>query len=168
MFKRTAAALACIALLAPMTACGNGDDDKAAKALSASLSKGKQFEVSKKEADCIGEKMVDKIGVEQLQKYKLLTKDLKVDDNLDSIKMNKDDANSAAESISDCADAEKLMEKVLTGGAGGNEAAKKCITDFLTEDVVQKLLAASFAGDQKAATDLVQKPMMECAQKAAQ
>lgn len=163
MFKRTAAILACVAMLFPLAGCGN-DDQAAADALSDSLMKGNQFKVEKKEADCIGKKMVDKIGVDQLQEYKLLTKDLKVA-KLDNIKMSKKDSNSAADSITGCTDAEKMVEQLLTGSVT-DAAAKTCITDVVDDKIVHTLLAASFSGDSSEATKLLQDPMMECAKKA--
>lgn len=164
MLNRTAAILAALALLVPLAGCGNGDDDKAAKALSASLMEGSQFKVQKKEADCIGKEMVSKIGVDQLQDYKLLTKDLKVA-KLDNIKMSKKDSDSAADSITGCTDAEVMVEKLLTGSVS-DTAAQKCITDLVDEKIVHTLLAASFSGDSSEATTLLQGPMMECAKKA--
>ena len=164
MLKRTAAILACSALLFPLSACGNGDDEKASEALSDSLMKGNQFKVEKKEADCIGDKMVSKIGVDKLQDYKLLTKDLKVA-KLDQVKMSKKDSNSAADSITDCTDAETMVEKLLTGSVS-DAKAKKCISDVVDDKIVHTLLAASFSGDSSEATKLLQGPMMECAKKA--
>ncbi len=164
MLKRTAAILACLALFFPLAGCGNNDDEKAAKALSDSLMKGNQFKVKKKEADCIGDKMVSKIGVDKLQEYKLLTKDLEIA-KLDNIKMSKKDSSSAADSITGCTDAEQMVEKLLTGSVT-DATAKKCIADVVDDKIVHTLLAASFSGDSSEATKLLQGPMMECAKKA--
>lgn len=163
--KRTATVLAGAILLCGMAGCGNDDEATAAKNLSASLAKGGQFGDKKADADCIGEKMVESIGVENLQKSGLLTKDLKVDESIGDIKMSKKNAEGAAKAITGCTDTEALYEKLLTSSADLAPAVKKCVTDFVTESAVEKVLAAEFAGDTSAREELLQKPMMECARK---
>ena len=163
--KRIATALACAVLLLAIAGCGNQDEEKAAKNLSASLSKGGQFGDNKKDADCIGERMVETIGIEKLQKSGLLKKDLTVDENIGDLQMSKADAKRAATAITECTDTEALYEKLLTSSADLAPVVKKCVTDFVTEDAVEEVLAAEFAGDTTARTELLQKPMMECARK---
>lgn len=163
--KRITTALACAGLFLAMAGCGNDDEEKAAKNLSASLSKGGQFGDNKKDADCIGEQMVERIGIERLQKAGLLTKELTVDESIGDLQMSKPDAKRAAKAITGCTDTEALYEKLLTSSAELSPAVKTCVTDFVTEEAVEKVLAAEFAGDTKARTDLLQKPMMECAKK---
>ncbi|RYE80273.1 MAG: hypothetical protein EOO74_02400 [Myxococcales bacterium] len=163
--KRLAVALTCTTLLFTLVGCGNQDDEKAAKSLATSLTKGGQFGDKKDEADCIGKEMVDSIGIEDLQKSGLLTKDLTVDESISDIKMAKADAENAAKSITGCTDTEALYEELLTSSAQLKPAVKKCVTDFITKDVVQKVLAAEFAGDTSARETLLQKPMVECSKK---
>jgi ABC-type phosphate/phosphonate transport system substrate-binding protein len=163
--KRISVALAAMALMLVATACGNDDDEKAARSLSASLAKSNQFGDKQDEADCIGRAMVDSVGVENLQKAGLLTKDLTVDESMGDVKMEKGDAAKAARSITGCTDTEALYENLLTSSADLTPEVKKCVTDFITKETVEKVLAAEFAGDTSARTELLQKPMMECAEK---
>ena len=46
------------------------------------------MQVKQKDADCIGNGLVDKVGTEQLQKYGLLTKDLKLNKDVTTVKMS--------------------------------------------------------------------------------
>ena len=48
--------------------------------------------LKQKEADCIGKGLVDKIGTDQLKKYKLLTKDNKASKDVTAVKMSAGDA----------------------------------------------------------------------------
>ena len=87
--KKTLVAAGAVVLALGLSSCGGGsnDDDAAAsKALSDSIMKSQKsgndaasslLTLKQKEADCIGDGLVDKIGTDQLQKYKLLTKDNK-------------------------------------------------------------------------------------------
>lgn len=163
--KRISVALASAALLFVATGCGNDDDEKAARSLSASLAKSNQFGDKQDEADCIGRAMVDSVGVENLQKAGLLTKDLTVDESIGDIEMAKADAAKAAKSITGCTDTEALYEELLTSSAELTPVVRKCVTDFITKETVEKVLAAEFAGDTSARTELLQKPMTECAKK---
>ena len=77
--KTTLAAAAATLLALSLSACGAGNDDaEASKAISASIMKSQNasgneaasqlLSLKKKEADCIGDGLVDKIGTDQLQR----------------------------------------------------------------------------------------------------
>lgn len=168
MFSRTSALLCSALLVLTVTGCGNGEEKKATENLSKSLSQGgnKQFQLTESDADCIAERLVDELGVDRLKKSGLLTEDLEVDEELGSMKMEKKDADTAAKAITGCTDMEERYEQVLTASAQVDAATKKCVTDVITEDVAEKVLAGEFRGDSKVRNELLMKPLMECAKKA--
>lgn len=162
---RTTAVLTGALLLLTLAGCGTQDEETAAQSLSASLAKGGQFGNKPGDADCIGEELVASVGVEKLQKSGLLTQDLQVDESIGDINLSREDAADAAEAIAGCTDVEALYEELLTSSADLTPAVRKCVTDFVTEETVRKVLAAEFAGDTSAREDLLQQPMIDCAAK---
>ena len=155
------------ALLLTLTACGgNGDDDKAAKAISDSIMKDQQsagasdvFTMKQKEADCIGQGFVDEIGTEDLQKYGFLTKDLKTAEGLQTVKMSTEDAKAASDTLFDCADVQQMMMQSM----GDLDAkTKDCIEGVMTEDALRDLFTKMFSGKQEEAGQDLIAPMMKC------
>lgn len=166
--KKTNALLAgsALALSLALTGCGNGDDDKAAKAIAASMmeSNDETFKVEQKDADCVGEGFVDKIGVDKLKKYGVLTDDLKAKDaGLDgSVTMEAGDADKAADVVVGCVDTKKMFTDSMAKDSGVTEDQKKCMTDALDDDAMKKMFSLIFQGkDEEAGKDLVG-PMMAC------
>lgn len=159
---RTAGGIA--ALVVALSACGAGDDAKAAKAISDEIMSQSDdtFDVDRKQADCLGEGFVDKIGVDQLTEYGLLTDDLKTDTDLGDVTMSKKDADAAADVFVDCVDVAKLMQ----GSMGLSEldpAVAECVAGVMTEDVVHDAMAASFRGeDEGAALEKLFEPLTKC------
>lgn len=163
---RILSTLVCAVLLLPLTACGNGDEEKAKKAISTMMrdegTAGQKL--SKKEADCVGDRLVDGIGIEKLQEYDLLTEDLKANkDTSDDIKMSKKDAGSAASALVDCVD----LVKAVTESAGTqfNAEQKACLEKTITKSLLREMFTSLFQGQGEAATKAILTPMMECAQK---
>lgn len=163
---KTLASAALAGLLFTLTACGSGDDEKAATAISDSIieeQKGAEgsnvFKLERKEADCIGEGFVDKIGTDQLQEYGFLTEDLKTAKQLTNVEMSTEDAESASDTLFECAD----VQKMLTQAMGDVDAkTKACIEDVLTEDALRTLFTKMFSGKQEEAGRELIEPMMKC------
>ena len=124
--KKTLAAVAAAALTLTLSSCGGNDDAEASQALSASIMKAQAsssdnasslLSLKKKEADCIGDGLVDKIGTEQLKKYKMLTSDNKASKDVTSVKMSADDAKKALNETS--------LRAMFTHVFTGDEAAAR-------------------------------------------
>ena len=157
-------------LLLVLTACGgiggNGDDEKASKAISDSIMKEQKasgssdvFQMKQEEADCIGDGFVDEIGTDKLKEYGFLTDDLKTADQLTDVKMSTEDARSAANTLFDCADVQKMMTESM---GDLDPKTKACIEDVMTEDALRDLFTKMFSGKQdEAGQDLIA-PMMKC------
>ena len=149
MKKLTAASVLGAALLS-LTACGgsgsssstdaasstrSAQDVKASKSISASIMKGQKaatgssqlFTMSQKDADCIGNGLVDKIGVEQLQTYKLLDKNLKTRNSVTNAKMSAKDAESASSVLFGCTDVQGMMKKAISKSGNLPPAMKPCV-----------------------------------------
>ena len=155
---RTIGAVAVLAL--GLAACGN-DEEAASKAISKSImeSNDENFEVTQQEADCVGDGMVDKIGVEKLTEYGIITEDLESSDGINNVEMSQDDAESAADVMADCAD----IKKIFTSAMGElPEEAQACVDENLDDEVIHEFLVAVFMNDQEAGQQGVMTALQEC------
>lgn len=160
---RTLGALLCVLLLVPTAAgCGNGDEDKAKKSLSKMMLGGDdELSLSKKEADCTAGELVDKVGLEKLKKYDIITKDNTANKKPDDVKMSKGDADKAATAITSCINVVDAVTK--SAGKNFSAAQKKCLEKELTQDVMHDMWSAYFRGDSEAASKALLTPVMKCA-----
>jgi hypothetical protein len=154
-----------------LSACGNSDDDEAAQNISDFLVKAQKspdlvsrfFAVKRKEADCIGKGLVDKIGTDQLQDYGLLDKDNKVKGSVTDLKMAEGDAKAATGVLFGCTDVVAMMKKATVASGMVPKNLRPCVNKTITKDNLRGLFVHVFEGDQDAARkDLVQ-PMTKCA-----
>jgi hypothetical protein len=150
--KKTMSAI-CLTLLVSLSACGNSDDDKAKENIKSSVlnenaSVAGGAKLSEKQADCFANGMVDDVGVEAMQKYKLLDKDLKIIKDANPTDMSEDDADATAEVITGCVDMKALITDQINASAKTDLTDKqsKCIDDAIDEDTIKKGLSASFQG----------------------
>ena len=155
---RTLGVVAVLALT--MTSCGQ-DEEAASQAISASImdSNDEAFEVSQEQADCIGDGMVEKIGVEKLTDYGIITEDLEAEDGIENVEMSEGDASSAADVMSGCAD----IRELFTSAMGDlPEAAQQCVDENLSDDVLHDFLVAVFMNDQEAGNQQLMGALQEC------
>jgi hypothetical protein len=162
MLRTTLRASGLVLLLA-LGACGSGDDDKAADAISKSLTaeNDETFEVTEEQADCVGDGFVDDIGTEQLTEYGILTDELEASDKALGTKMEKADAEAAAAVLVDCTDARKLFSDAMLAGQDVPEEAAACIDEALTDNIVEDFFTATFTQDTDLATEALA-PLQEC------
>jgi hypothetical protein len=156
--KKTLTAAVLTALAFTLSACGGNDDAEASKAISDSIMKSQNSQDSsasqflsmkRKDADCIGDGLVDKIGTEKLQKYGLLTKDNKTDKGVGDVKMSASDSESATGVLFDCTDVEGMMQTAITKSG--------------TEKNLRPMFTKIFQGKQEEAQKDLTTPMMKCA-----
>ena len=143
-----------------LTSCGQ-DDEAASKAISASImeSNDETFEVTQEEADCIGDGMVDKIGVEKLTDYGIITEDLKAEDGIENVEMSESDASSAADVMSQCAD----IKELFTSAMGDlPQEAQTCVEENLSDEVLHDFLTAVFMNDQEKGNQELMGALSEC------
>ena len=153
-----------------LSACGNGDDE-AAQNISDFLVKAQKspdlvsrfFVVKRKEADCIGKGLVDKIGTDQLQDYGLLDKDNKVKGSVTQLKMAEGDAKAATDVLFGCTDVVAMMKKATTSSGMVPKNLQSCVNTTITKDNLRGLFVHVFEGDQDAARKDLVEPMTKCA-----
>jgi hypothetical protein len=150
-----------VALLAlSLTACGQ-DEDAASRAISSSImeSNDETFEVTQEEADCIGDGMVEEIGVDKLTEYGIITEDLKAENSIENVEMSEGDAGSAADVMGECADIKELFTSAM--GELPQEA-QQCVDENLSDEVLHDFLVAVFMNDQEAGNQELMGALQEC------
>jgi hypothetical protein len=170
--RTTAVLLALVLALGTLlSACGNSDDDEAAQNISDFLVKAQKspdlvsrfFVVKRKEADCIGKGLVDKIGTDQLQDYGLLDKNNKVKGSVTQLKMAQGDAKAATGVLFGCTDVVAMMKKATSASGTVPKNLRPCVDKTITEDNLRVLFTHIFEGDQDAARKDFVQPMTKCA-----
>jgi len=159
-----AAVLVTVVLLLGLTSCG-GDDAEAASAISGSVMKAQQspssvvgqlLRLDRAGADCLGKGLVDKIGVDQLKAYHLLTTDLHPTD-VETVSMSKGDAEATTAVLFGCTDVSAMIRRIL-GRAKAPTAVKTCVSTALDDRTLRSMFTALFRGEEEQAkTDLVRK-----------
>ena len=164
MIRITATSIAVACLLA-LSACGGASDSDASDAISEALMSENDdtFALEQEQADCVGDGFVDKIGVEKLKEYGLLTEDLEPTDKSLDVKLEQEDAESAAEVLVGCTDAEKLFQDAMDVGEELPAEVQTCLDEALTEDVLEEFFTATFLQDQNAMSEAMT-PVLACQQ----
>lgn len=164
--RKTQALVLAGALAITLSACGGGADDdaRAAEAISQSMqdASDEDFTVDETQGDCVGEGLVDRIGVDKLTDYGLLSDDLTVDEDVTDVTMEQADADSAADVFVSCLDAEKMMSEELAAGEDLTEEQQACIAEVLDEDALQGMFSLIFQGKEDEATGELMGPLMSC------
>ena len=165
--KKTVAVL-CAAMFA-LTACGGGDDAEAKENIKASLlEQGGNLagtEVTEEQAGCVSDGMVDEVGVDKLQEYKLLDEEFKISEDAQPTDMEKGDAEALAAVFTGCVDMEKLFEEQFSSGAMADQLTEKqqnCLRDAVDADVIESALADTFQGKEADPTAGIQADLMAC------
>lgn len=174
---KTSLAAATATLLAlTLGSCGSNDDAEASQAISASIMKSQSssgdsasqlLSLKKKEADCIGSGLVDKIGTDQLKQYKLLTKDNKAGQNVTQVKMSKGDAESATDVLFGCTDVPAMMKKAMKDSGQVPAQMRACVDKTLNEQALRGMFTNVFQGNEEQARKDLITPMMRCARSGA-
>jgi len=184
----TASLAAVVTVLAlSLTACGGSGDDasqKASAAATASRSAEEQtasknisdgivgaqssgtasdvVQVGRKDADCIGDGLVDKIGVDKLQKYKILDKDLKAENDITQTTMSSTDAKAATDVFFSCTDMKALVNKAISGSGKLSSSIQSCIDKSLTDASLRAFLTATLEGKATEAQKALTQPLTKC------
>jgi len=151
---------AVVVLALSLTACGQ-DEEAASKAISDSIMKSNDqtFEVTQGEADCVGDGMVEEIGVDKLTEYGIITEDLKANDGIDNVEMSEGDAGSAADVMGDCAN----IKELFTSAMGDlPQEAQQCVDENLSDEVLHDFLVSIFMNDQEGGQQDLMGALQEC------
>ena len=130
---------------------GSGDDAKAAEAISASMmeSSDDAFTVDQEQADCVGKCLVDKVGVDQLKEYGLLTDDLQMNESVSDVTMNEADADTSADVIVGCIDAAQMMADQMGADDSLTDEQKECAGEALDDEAMKTLFSKMFQARRK-------------------
>lgn len=139
-------------LLLTLTACGGGDESQAQESIKASLLDNPDLaagtELTDEEAGCVSGGMVDDLGVEKLQEYKLLDDNAEVIEDASPDDFAAEDADALADTIVGCVDVEELLNEQM--GATMEQMTDEqatCITDAFDEDTIKAIISAGFQGE---------------------
>ena len=73
--------------------------------------------ITEEQADCVADGMVERIGVDRLRDYDILTEDLKVNQGIENVELARATPTPLADVFVDCIDIEALFEKQLAPAA---------------------------------------------------
>jgi hypothetical protein len=150
---------------------GGGDEDaKAAREISNAIvtqQKSAQgpaalLAIRRKDADCVGKGLVDKVGTDNLKKYGVLDKDGKAKKGVTDVKMSAADAASATDVLFGCVDVETRFEKGMAKSGNIAPQLRTCVNRVLTEKTLRSVFSDVFQGRQGAPQRLVG-PLTKCA-----
>ena len=154
----------------------SNDDAKAAKSISDSMvqatksgsSSSQLLSLNRKDADCIGTGMVDKVGTTQLQKYGMLTEDMEAGTAMAGLKMSKADAEATTDVVFGCTDVETMISKAINQTGTVPKKVQRCVDKTLTEERLRPMFTKIFQGQQAAAQQELTTPLLACAKRAQQ
>jgi hypothetical protein len=174
--KKSVAVL-CATMFA-LTACGGGGDGgteadpqsaEAKENIKASLleegGKLAGTKVTDEQAGCVSDGMVDEVGVDKLQEYKLLDDELKISEDAQPTNMEQGDAETLAGVFTDCVDMEKLFEEQFSSGPMADQLTQKqqdCLKDAVDAEVIESALADTFQGKEADPTAGIQADLLAC------
>ena len=165
--KKTVAVL-CAALFSLTASCGNDDEDQAKDNIKTALLEedaglAASADITEEQAECVSNGMVDELGVEKLQDYGLLNNDLEVQEDPQAADMDRGDAESMARVFVGCVDVEKIFqEQFAENGAGLSKKQQDCIRKAVDVEVIEKVLADTFQGEDADPTAQLQDELMAC------
>lgn len=157
----TSAAIASVAVIT-LSACGSSADPVASQA---KTSLAKELVTQATDASdpfkdqsvstCVANGLVDKIGVKQLQAYKLIDdKGNATDTKLENANASKTDATSFADTMFGCVGSDKMVaavkDSINSKMATAPASVKNCITTLLTADAVKGMIVAEAEGQTSA------------------
>jgi hypothetical protein len=161
---RVATTAASLFLMMPLVACGGGGDEAAAQAVADSFSNQDEpeFEVTQKQADCVGDGFVDELGVDRLKEYGIVTESLGEADNpVGDQKLPQDDAEKAAGVMTECLDGAEMFKQTFSTGEELSPEAAECFDKVLTDELLEEYYTAAFAEGEESAVEALT-PLEEC------
>ena len=172
MRTRSSRAVLILALVAARaTGCGDDSDrERATAALQAEILADAAMRsdqpVDTTQTRCVAEGMVDDLGLERLQRYQLLTEDLRADESLEGVELTPADADVLAEVFAGCMDVEALMERQIVAGLDlaprRQRRAEGCVEEKVTTEEVVGTMSLEFQGVENSAFDRLRTELARC------
>jgi hypothetical protein len=147
---------------------GGSDDAKASEAIADSIMKSgdgstKLLSMKRKDADCIGNGLVDEVGTAKLQKYGLLTEDNTSKGAINDVSMSAADAEATTNVLFGCTDVEAMMNAAVSESGSLPKKVKACVARTLTEKTLRPVFDQMFQGKQDEASKALTGPITRCA-----
>ena len=177
--KTLLAAAVLAAVTVSVAGCGGSDGDSdsaaadstAAQAISDSIVKEQKtpgspaalLSITSKQADCIGDGLVDEIGRKKLQKYGALTADNRPKGKVTEIAMSPADATKATDVLFGCADVEAMVEKAIAATAAVDRSMRACVNDAINDENLHTMFTQVFEGKPYVARRSLLGPITQCA-----
>lgn len=120
------------------------------------------FVMSRADADCTGQGLVDKIGINRLKKYNMVT-DGANGASMATAKMSAADAKAATGVLFDCTDVASMMKKAMNKSGTMPKQMRSCVNNVLTEENLRSMFSKIFEGKQAAAQKQLASPRLSCA-----
>ena len=185
--KKVAVAL-CAAMFV-LTGCGGGDDggeggdsgDAGASQEDSETTEAKEniktslqeqgteafggVSLSDEQAGCMADGLVDGVGVEKLQEYKLVDADLQwTAGDGPATDLAAGDADAVAGVVTDCIDFQEVFEEQINSESETQLTQEQadCLGDALTDDVVRDALSAQLQGQSGDPTEELTGALMGC------
>jgi hypothetical protein len=170
MSKLLSAAVVTV-LACTVSACGSGDDETASKNISASILKTQKsstgaaqlLRLEKKDADCIGDGLVEEIGTDRLQEYGVLAEDMRTEKSATEVEMSVADATAATDVLFACSDVATMMRRAVARTGSIPQQMQACVDKALNEDNLRPMFSKVFQGKQAEAQRALTAPVTKCA-----
>lgn len=164
------AALAVVLAMGLSACSGSADERTASEAIAASmLANGAVMQVAdEKEANCVGDGFVSKVGVDKLREYGLLNEDLTSTGATASARFSEPDAKTAADVMLGCVDVRQRLLDSVSREVGEDPATMDCVDKALTDESLRGFMITLVLGDElRAQNELVTEELYACLLEAA-
>ena len=119
-----------------------------------------QFSLSKKNTDCVGSGLVDKIGTKSLQRYGVIDKSYHAKKSFTGRKLKPTDAKKATAVFFGCVDVPSKVKSLVAKSIGSLPASvKACFNKALTAATLKPAFEKAFEGDKAGAQSSLQGPL---------
>lgn len=155
MVARLRALALALAVAAGAPACSDDSDQERASAalraeMVANAGMTSRRPVDPEQTACVADGMVEELGVAKLQRYELLTDDLRAGESLEGVELEPQDADVLARVFTGCMDVEAMMEREIVSGLdlprSQQRRASRCVRETVTTDHVTRMMALEFQG----------------------
>jgi hypothetical protein len=120
--------------------------------------------VARRQAACLGEAAVARLGLDRLTHYRVLTGRLEPGRRLEEVRMTRRDAATLADVFLRCVDAERLFEEQLLASAPGlGVPGRRCVRRAVDAEVAGTVLRLTFQHRVDRRSDVLRDRLAGCA-----
>ena len=120
--------------------------------------------VARRQATCLAEGAVARVGLDRLQHYRVVTAQLESGRRLEDVRMERPDAAALADVFLRCVDAERLFEEQLLGSVPRLDPhGRRCIRRAVDAEAARTVLRLTFQGRAERRSDEIRDRVAGCA-----